>query len=52
MRRVLSWFENTPDKDIKIGMRVKIVPKIFEEIEEIKLYYALEKAKKTNKKKK
>jgi uncharacterized OB-fold protein len=42
--RVLSWFENTPEKDVKIGMKVKIVPKIFEEIEEIKLYYCLEKA--------
>ncbi|KYK30423.1 MAG: hypothetical protein AYK23_01030 [Candidatus Proteinoplasmatales archaeon SG8-5] len=41
--RLLSWFENTKDKDIKIGMKVKVVPKIFEEIEEIKLYYALEK---------
>ena len=42
--RLLSWFENTKDKDIKIGMKVKVIPKIFEEIEEIKLYYALEKA--------
>ena len=41
--RILSWFENTGPEEIKIGMRVKVVPKIFEEIEEIKLYYALEK---------
>ena len=41
--RLLSWFENTRPEDIKIGMKVKVVPKIFEEIEEIKLYYALEK---------
>ena len=48
--RVLSWFENTPEKDIKIGMKVKIVPKMFEEIEEIKLYYCLEKAMASKKK--
>ncbi len=42
--RLLSWFENTKFEDIKIGMKVKVIPKIFEEIEEIKLYYALEKA--------
>ena len=42
--RLLSWFENTKPKDIKIGMKVKVIPRIFEEIEEIKLYYALEKA--------
>ena len=41
--RLISWFENTKAEDIKIGMRVKVVPKIFEEVEEIKLYYALEK---------
>lgn len=44
--RLLSWFENTPPEDIKIGMRVKVVPKLFEEIPEIKMYYSLEKAKK------
>ena len=41
--RVISWFENTEPEAIKIGMRVKVVPKIFEEIEDIKLYYSLEK---------
>jgi len=41
--RLLSWFENTKFEDIKIGMKVRIVPRIFEEIEDIKLYYALEK---------
>ncbi len=42
--RLLSWFENTEPDEIRIGMKVKVIPKIFEEIEEIKLYYALEKA--------
>lgn len=41
--RAVSWFENTKSEDIKIGMRVRVVPKIFEEISEIKLYYSLEK---------
>ncbi|MEW5937813.1 MAG: Zn-ribbon domain-containing OB-fold protein [Candidatus Thermoplasmatota archaeon] len=42
--RVLSWIEGLQMNEIKIGMRVRIVPKIFEEIPEIKLYYAIEKA--------
>ena len=41
--RLLAWTKDIPDKEIKIGMSVKIVPRIFEEIEEIKLYYTIEK---------
>ena len=41
--RLLSWIKNIPDDEIKIGMPVKIIPRIFEEIEEIKLYYTIEK---------
>jgi uncharacterized OB-fold protein len=41
--RLISWIVDIPDNEIKIGMPVKIVPRIFEEIEEIKLYYTIEK---------
>jgi uncharacterized OB-fold protein len=41
--RLLSWLKDIPDSEIKIGMRVKVIPRIFEEIEEIKLYYTIEK---------
>jgi uncharacterized OB-fold protein len=41
--RLLSWIKDIPDDKIKIGMSVKVVPRIFEEIEEIKLYYTIEK---------
>ena len=42
--RLLSWIEDIPDDEIKIDMPVKVVPRIFEEVEEIKLYYTIEKA--------
>jgi uncharacterized OB-fold protein len=42
--RLLAWIKDIPDNKIKIGMPVKVVPRIFEEIEEIKLYYTIEKA--------
>ena len=42
--RLLSWIKDIPDDEIKIGMSVKVTPSIFEEIEEIKLYYIIEKA--------
>jgi len=42
--RLLSWIKDIPDDEIKIGMSVKVVPSIFEEIEEIKLYYIIKKA--------
>jgi hypothetical protein len=41
--RLLSWIEGIPDDKIKIDMPVKAIPRIFEEIEEIKLYYTIEK---------
>lgn len=42
--RLLAWFgETIPEKEIKIGMPVQVVPRIFEEVEEIKVYYSLEK---------
>jgi uncharacterized OB-fold protein len=41
--RLLAWMD-IPEEDIKIGMNLKAVPKMFEEIPEIKLYYSLERA--------
>lgn len=42
--RALAWIGDTIKKDeIKIGMEIQIVPRIFEEMEEIKVYYSLEK---------
>ncbi len=41
--RLLGWFgETIPEDKVAIGMKLKVVPRIFEEIEEIKLYYTLE----------
>ncbi len=39
--RLLGWFEGINEDEIKVGMKLKAVPRIFEEIEEIKVYYAL-----------
>jgi uncharacterized OB-fold protein len=42
--RLLAWFgETIPEESINIGMELQVVPQIFEEIEEIKVYYSLEK---------
>ena len=42
--RLLAWFGDTiPEKEIKIGMPVQVVPRMFEELEQIKVYYTLEK---------
>ena len=41
--RLMAWMD-MPEEEVKIGMRLKAVPKIFEEIPDIKLYYELEKA--------
>jgi uncharacterized OB-fold protein len=39
----IAWFgETIPEDDIAIGMEVQVVPRIFEELEEIKVYYSLE----------
>ena len=42
--RLLAWFgDSVTDEEIKIGMKLQVVPRIFEELEEIKVYYSLEK---------
>ncbi len=40
--RLVAWID-VPEEEVKIGMRLKAVPRMFEEIPEIKLYYTLEK---------
>lgn len=41
--RLLAWLGDSiePD-DIRIGMSVQVVPQIFDEVEEIKVYYTVE----------
>jgi uncharacterized OB-fold protein len=42
--RALAWIgESIPENEIQIGMDLQIVPQIFEELEDIKVYYSLEK---------
>lgn len=42
--RLLAWIgESIPEDEIKIGMKLQVVPQIFDEEEEIKVYYSLEK---------
>jgi uncharacterized OB-fold protein len=42
--RILAWIGDTiKEEEIKIGMKLQVVPYIFEELEEIKVYYSLEK---------
>ena len=41
--RLMAWIKDIPKNEIKNDMPVKVVPRIFEEIEEIKLYYTIEK---------
>jgi uncharacterized protein len=42
--RALAWFgETVPEEEIRIGMDLQVVPRIFEEMEELKVYYSLEK---------
>ncbi len=42
--RALAWFgESIKEEDIQIGMELQVVPQIFEELEDIKVYYSLEK---------
>jgi uncharacterized OB-fold protein len=42
--RLLAWFgETIPEEEIEIGMAVQVVPRIFEELEDIKVHYSLEK---------
>jgi uncharacterized OB-fold protein len=42
--RILAWIgETIKEEEIEIGMELQVVPRIFEEVEEIKVYYSLEK---------
>ena len=42
--RALAWFGDTIDEEeVEIGMELQVIPQIFEESEEIKVYYSLEK---------
>ena len=42
--RLLAWFgESIQEDEIKIDMELQVVPQIFEELEEIKVFYSLEK---------
>jgi uncharacterized protein len=41
--RLLGWFGSSiPDEEIRMGMDIQVVPRLFEEIPEIKVYYTLE----------
>jgi uncharacterized protein len=41
--RLVAWFGDTiPEKDIRIGMELQVVPRVFEDLEPIKVYYTLE----------
>ncbi|MFH1842530.1 MAG: Zn-ribbon domain-containing OB-fold protein [bacterium] len=41
--RLLAWFgETIPESGIEIGMPVQVVPRMFEDTEEIHVYYSLE----------
>ena len=41
--KAIAWFgDSIAEEDIEIGMEVQVVPQIFEELEEIKVYYSLE----------
>jgi uncharacterized OB-fold protein len=41
--RALAWFgETIREEDVEIGMPLQVVPRVFEELEEIKVYYSLE----------
>ena len=42
--RVLAWIGDTiKGEEVAIGMPLQVVPRIFEELKEIKVYYSLEK---------
>ncbi len=41
--RLLAWVgETIPEGSLKIGMALQVVPRVFEETEEIRVYYTLE----------
>ena len=39
--RLLAWIGDTID-EVEIGMPVQVVPRIFEEVEDIRVYYTVE----------
>ena len=39
--RLLAWIGDTID-EVEIGMAVQVVPRIFEELEDIRVYYTIE----------
>lgn len=42
--RLLAWIgDSIAEDEIEIGMELQVVPRIFEELEDIKVYYSLEK---------
>ena len=41
--RLLAWFgESIPEGEIRMGMDVQVVPRLFEELADIKVHYTLE----------
>ena len=41
--RLLAWLGDTiAPEEVAIGMPVQVVPRLFEELEEIKVYYTVE----------
>lgn len=41
--RLLAWIGDTiPAADVKIGMKVQAVPRLFEELEDIRVHYTIE----------
>ncbi len=41
--RLLAWVDNIPEEELKIGMELRAVPQIMEEVEELKVVYVLRK---------
>jgi uncharacterized protein len=42
--RLLAWIgDSIPEEKIEMGMDLQVVPRIFEELEDIRVYYSLEK---------
>lgn len=47
--RLMAWIGGVEFSALKVGMRMRVVPKMFEDIPEIKLYYQIEPDKKGKK---
>ncbi len=41
--RLLAWVDNISEEELKIGMELRVVPQIMEEVEELKVVYVLRK---------